>query len=259
MQVLVFDSGVGGLSVAADIRRLLPDVCLSYAADDAFRPYGDKSETALQLRLPGLIWSLVRITSADLVVLACNTASTAALDDIRAVLDVPVVGVVPAVKPAAAKTKTGVMAVLGTPGTVSHPYVDQLIADFARNKHVHRLGSTALVGWAEDKLAGRNIPAASFEAEVEALAQIDELDTVVLACTHFPLLKTELSKALPGVAHWVDSGAAIARRVKSLLPARPKSVRPCETIAFLIGPDADAERQTAFRRFGFENVIGLEP
>ena len=143
--ILLMDSGVGGLSVSAEIRRRLPDAAQSYLADDAFRPYGDKTEAQIRARLPGLLVPVVEMLRPDAVVIACNTASTTALPFVRAALDVPVVGVVPAIKPAAALSRTKTIAVLGTPGTVRRSYVDALIDQFADGCHVRLKGSVALV------------------------------------------------------------------------------------------------------------------
>ena len=142
---LIFDSGVGGLSVVAEIRKRLPLLQMSYVADDMFRPYGEKSEAQLKARLPRLLWELSEMISPDIIVIACNTASTTALKDIREVIDIPVIGVVPAIKPAAQISKTKTIAVLGTPGTVRRKYVDSLINDFASECHVILKGSVNLV------------------------------------------------------------------------------------------------------------------
>ena len=155
--VLVFDSGVGGLSVVSEIRSRLPDSYLSYAADDAFRPYGSKTERQLRARLPGLLSALVDMLRPDALVIACNTASTTALPPVRAAVEIPVIGVVPAIKPAAEQSLTKAIGVLGTPGTVRRAYVDALIADFAPNCHVLLKGSTRLVAEAERKLAGQPV------------------------------------------------------------------------------------------------------
>jgi len=131
---LIFDSGVGGLSVVSEIRKRLPSLQLTYVADDAFRPYGEKSEAQLKARLPRLLWELSEMISPDIIVLACNTASTTALDEIRAIIDIPVIGVVPAIKPAAHMSKTKTIAVLGTPGTVRRKYVKKTIGSTRRFK-----------------------------------------------------------------------------------------------------------------------------
>lgn len=258
---LIFDSGVGGLTVSAEIRKALPALHQTYAADDDFRPYGEKSDAQLKTRLPGLLWTLCETAKVDLAVIACNTASTAALSEIRAALDIPVIGVVPAVKPAALQTRSGQFAVLGTPGTVRRDYVDNLIKDFAKGQDVVRHGSTLLVALAEDKLAGRPINMEILSQEVAPLFAKPDVDTVVLACTHFPLLKDELAAAAPAGITWIDSGEAIARRTETVL-ADIKTFRPERKgpdLALLMGPDNDTSRREAFAAYGFERVVGLMP
>ncbi len=261
-KALVFDSGVGGLSVSADIRTHLPDLTQIYVADDAFRPYGDKSESALRARLPGLLTSLEFMCQPDIIIIACNTASTTALDVIRDQVRVPVVGVVPAIKPAAKASESRHIAVLGTPGTVRRKYVGQLIADFAGDCSVRLVGSTALVNEAENKLAGEAVDLGVLRREIAPIfaePHGDRIDQIVLACTHFPLLRDELNVLTPHKVTWVDSGAAIARRVAFLLGERAQHERSENDLAFLVGPDTTERRKAAFASFGFQSVIGLEP
>ena len=261
---LVFDSGVGGLSVVEEIRNRLPDLKLTYVADDIFRPYGEKTEAQLQERLPRLLWELTEMISPDIIVIACNTASTTALSHIRAVIDIPVVGVVPAIKPAAQMSKTKTIAVLGTPGTVRRKYVDGLIKDFASDCQVVLKGSVDLVEIAENKLSGEAVDLNRLKAEIAPMfegRQGADIDAVVLACTHFPLLRDELKSCVTQSVQWIDSGQAIAKRVEDLLslnPAKPAFSRG-EDIAFLIGPPTYPARVQAFNSFGFSRVIGLMP
>jgi len=259
--VLVFDSGVGGLSVAAEIRARLPEAYLSYAADDEFRPYGSKSEAQLQARLPHLLATLSHMLSPDALVVACNTASTTALPSIRAAVKIPVIGVVPAIKPAAEISKTRSIGVLGTPGTVRRKYVDDLITDFAPDCHVLLQGSTRLVAEAEKKLAGQRVDMDTIREEIAPLfaGRVGmDVDAVVLACTHFPLLREELRAAVRQSVKWIDSGAAIARRLETVLADLPQKALPTHAqMAFLIGPDTDAVRAQAFADYGFEKTIGL--
>jgi len=258
--ILVFDSGVGGLSVVDDIRRLMPDLALDYVADDAFRPYGNKSAHALDARLPELLSVLVEMLESDLVVIACNTASTTALPAIRAALSVPVIGVVPAIKPAARDSQTRHIGVLGTPGTVRRAYVDQLIEDFASNCNVTLKGSVALVGMAEDKLIGKAVSQAELAHVLEDFKhQTPPIDHIVLACTHFPLLKDEMSHVTGEGITWVDSGAAIARRVKTLLRDQGliSQSRNRDDLAFTTGQDIEGQRQAVFAHYGFAPMISL--
>lgn len=262
---LIFDSGVGGLSVVGEIRARCPKLQLSYVADDAFRPYGEKSEQALRARLPRLLSELVIMLAPDIVVMACNTASTTALADIRAALDVPVIGVVPAIKPAATKSLTKTIGVLGTPGTVQRQYVDDLIQDFASDCRIILQGSVNLVDQAEAKLSGQTVNMDVIKGELAPMFASPygmHIDAVVLACTHFPLLRDELKAAVTQSVQWIDSGAAIAVRVETVLAQMDLkhmavSLFRDEDIAFLIGPDADAARKKAFANFGFKTVIGL--
>lgn len=212
--ILVLDSGIGGLSIVGNIREVCPRLQIHYLADLAGFPYGSKSEQELIQRVMSLLEANLPTYQPQLVVIACNTASTLVLDELRRRFTVPFVGVVPAIKPAAQLTLSGVMAVLATEGTVNRDYTRKLIHDFAPEKQVILYSSANLVYMAEQKLKGN--PPSNFDIskEVGALKNHSLLDTVVLACTHFPLLRDELSHALPQVKYWVDSGEAIARRVQ---------------------------------------------
>ncbi|MBL0915913.1 MAG: glutamate racemase [Sphingopyxis sp.] len=217
--ILFFDRGLGGLSVLGPTRALLPTAPIVYAADYAGLPYGQKSDVELAARVPALLGRLVERYQPRLVVIACNTASTIALTHVRAALDVPIVGTVPAIKPAAEMTKTGVIGVLGTEATVRQPYVDDLSAKFAAGKTVLRHGSPGLVTGAEAKLRGDPIDPTAIERAVAGLRNQpggEKLDVIVLACTHFPLLQQELqAEAGPDVT-LIDGAAGIARRIAHL-------------------------------------------
>jgi glutamate racemase len=213
--LIIFDSGVGGLSVLRPIRALLPNAPILYVADSAGYPYGTKSEAEIAARVPALLGRLAERFDPELIVIACNTASTIALDWVRAALDVPIVGTVPAIKPAAEQSQTRVMGVLGTEATVRQAYVDRLVAEFASDCTILRHGSAALVDYAEAHLRGEGIGAAKYRAVLDGLlAQPggDRLDTIVLACTHFPLVEAELAAAAPRPLRFVDGSRGIARR-----------------------------------------------
>ncbi len=217
--ILFFDSGLGGLTVLGPTRALLPTAPIVYAADYAGLPYGQKSEAELAARVPALLGRLVERYQPRLAVIACNTASTIALAHVRAALDLPIVGTVPAIKPAAELTKTGVIGVLGTEATVRQPYVDDLSAKFADGKIVLRHGSPGLVTGAEAKLRGEAIDPAVIARAVAGLRDQPSghaMDVIVLACTHFPLLEQELQAAVgPGI-QMIDGAAGIARRIAHL-------------------------------------------
>ncbi|WMN61382.1 glutamate racemase [Pseudoalteromonas xiamenensis] len=218
--VLVFDSGSGGLTVAAEIRKKMPNVQLSYVSDGGFFPYGKKPHDLLKQRILNVVSAASELTQPDIIVIACNTASTIALDLLRAKLNVPIVGVVPAIKPAAALTKTGVVMVLGTHTTVNSAYVKQLIADFATGCRVLIEDSEALVLASEQKLISDPFDAQNVTQEMQRIFAQDaacETDVLVLACTHFPLLNDEIKHAIPSHVNVIDSGLAIANRVNTLL------------------------------------------
>src|SRR6476620_10996905 len=201
--LLFFDSGVGGLSVLAETRILLPQAPIVYAADSAGYPYGTKSEAEIAARVPALLGRLVERYHPRLVVIACNTASTIALAQVRSALDLPVVGTVPAIKPAAEMSKTRVIGVLGTEATVRQPYVDDLATKFAADCTIIRHGSPELVELAESKLAGEDVSVEAVRAAAQPMFDAtggERIDTIVLACTHFPLLQCELAEAFSNVA-----------------------------------------------------------
>ena len=217
--VLFFDSGVGGLSVVAPAQALLPRMPVVYAADSAGFPYGTRLESEIAARVPALLGRLVERYRPRLVVIACNTASTIALPAVRAALDLPVVGTVPAIKPAAELSRTRVIGVLGTEATVRQPYVDDLAARFAADCTVLRYGSAELVDLAEGALAGVAPPLDRVAHELDGLLRQpggDRIDVVVNACTHFPLLQGDLIAAAPAGLRFVDGGQGIARRIADL-------------------------------------------
>ncbi|MBS1240529.1 MAG: glutamate racemase [Proteobacteria bacterium] len=217
--ILLFDSGVGGLTVLAELRKLLPEAPVIYVADTAALPYGNKTERQIAARVPALLGRLVERYHPRLVTIACNTASTIALAAVREALDLPVVGTVPAIKPAAALTRTGAIGLLGTAATIRQAYVDNLEQEFASDKLLLRHAAPDLVQAAEAKLRGEAVdPKVYADAAAGLRSQPggERIDTVVLACTHFPLLEEELGAAFgPGVT-FVDGAAGIARRIDHL-------------------------------------------
>src|SRR6516162_6766905 len=152
--ILVFDSGLGGLTVYREIAKARPDARYIYAADDAFFPYGGHGEAALVDRVCALMDELIASHRPDIVVIACNTASTLVLPHLRTRFQVPFVGTVPAIKPACAQSQTKRVAVLGTEATVGREYTRALIRDFANGSDVKLVGSARLAGFAEAELDG---------------------------------------------------------------------------------------------------------
>jgi glutamate racemase len=261
-RALIFDSGVGGLSVLDAIVAAGLPLEILYAADNAWLPYGEKSDAALRERVPQLLAAVCAQFAPDIVVVACNTASTIALDAARAAIAQPIVGVVPPIKPAAELSQTGTIGLLATPATVARSYTNDLIARFAANSHVIRFGSTRLVSLAEAKLAGEAGDESAVAQAIERLFGVPggaEIDVVALACTHFPLLKSELAAAGPPGCAWLDSGAAIARRVANLLELTPGEGSPRAHRALFSA--AAPKLHAAFRKRGFDAfwLIGAGP
>ena len=218
--VLLFDSGVGGLTVYDALREVLPDAPVIYAADLAGLPYGTKTEAQIAARVAGLLGRMAERFRPRLVCIACNTASTIALGMVRDVLEIPIVGTVPAIKPAAALTESGIIGLVGTEATIRQAYVDDLERDFAAGKRLLRIAAPALAGAAEAKLRGQAVdPAviADVRDRLAAMPGAEAVDTLVLACTHFPLLADELAAAFGAQVRQVDGADGIARRIAHLL------------------------------------------
>ncbi|WP_097460741.1 glutamate racemase [Mangrovitalea sediminis] len=214
-RVLVFDSGIGGLSIAHCIRQRLPFSDVVYLADNARFPYGELPEEMVVDRCVSLVSALVSTEPVDIIVIGCNTASTVVLEPLRACLSQPVVGVVPAVKPAAQASLSGRIGLLATPATVRRTYLNDLIERFAAHCEVTRVGSSELVREAEQWLATGTLKA-DVVASVMAPLRAAGVDTIILGCTHFPLIAHALAEQMPADVQWIDSGDAIARRVESL-------------------------------------------
>jgi glutamate racemase len=228
--ILVFDSGLGGLTVLREVVAARPDAHYVYVADDAFFPYGHHSEDELIARVVPLMGELIGAHDPDLIVIACNTASTLVLSHLRAAYSLPFVGTVPAIKPACAQSKTRRVSVLGTKGTVKREYTKALIRDFAQGCEVTLVGSPELASLAEAELGGTPISDGDIIAELtpcfvgDAADAGSRTDTVVLACTHYPLLLDRMKRLAPWPVEWIDPAPAIARRVSDLLGARMNGI-----------------------------------
>ncbi len=226
--ILVFDTGLGGLTVLREVVRARPDAHYLYVADDAFFPYGHRSEEEIIARLVPLMGELIAEHRPDLVVIACNTASTLVMPHLRERYSVPFVGTVPAIKPACAASRTKRVSVLGTKGTVQREYTRSLIRDFAQGCEVTLVGSAELAALAETALSGGVVSDEDILAElmpcfIGAEDASRRTDTIVLACTHYPLLLDRLDRLAPWPVDWIDPAPAIARRVTSLLGAPVRS------------------------------------
>jgi len=263
---LIFDSGVGGVTVAREIWSLLPGSETVYFCDNSFFPYGLKEEGELIARVTDVLSTVAERVQPDIVVVACNTASTVALPSLRERILVPVVGVVPAIKPAAALSKTRTIGLLGTPGTVRRAYTQDHIDRFASDCTILRVGSADLVLLAEEKFAGRDLDPGRLAATISPLLATGSspgVDVVVLACTHFPLLRADLAALAPATISWIDSGAAIARRVDELLGGQRGKGSPSEPLPkriFATDPGALSRGQRdALRREGFSEPEAALP
>lgn len=216
--ILVFDSGVGGLSIYDEVRQTLPDAHYLYVFDNEAFPYGEKSEQFIVDRVVAIIGAMWRLHKLDMVIVACNTASTISLPALRECFPCPVIGVVPAIKPATRLTRNGIVGLLATRATVQCSYTHDLISQFAGDCQILQLGTAELVDMAEAKLHGETVPLPVLRRLLRPWLRAREPpDTVVLGCTHFPLLSQELQLVLPEGTHLVDSGSAIARRAAWLV------------------------------------------
>ncbi|OYR22923.1 glutamate racemase [Brucella thiophenivorans] len=222
--VLVFDSGIGGLTVLREARVLMPDRRFVYIADDAGFPYGGWEEEALRARIVELFGKFIAEHDPEIAIIACNTASTLVLDDLRrAYPSVPFVGTVPAIKPAAERTSSGLVSVLATPGTVKRAYTRDLIQSFATQCHVRLVGADRLASIAEAHIRGEKIDEALVVEQITpCFVEKDgqRTDIIVLACTHYPFLANVFRRLAPWPVDWLDPAEAIARRTISLLPKR---------------------------------------
>ena len=259
--VLIFDSGVGGLSVYQEIIQKNPNINSYYLFDNACFPYGELEDSFLSQRLTELIIAFITIQPVDLIVIACNSASTVALDSLRSHLSIPIVGVVPAIKPAAQLTKNGVIGLLATPATIHRRYTSKLIEQFASENSVLKIGSTELVKLAEAKLHGLKVDQGKLSKILAPWLTLQiKPDTLVLGCTHFPLLKDEISECFNHQVSLIDSGKAIANRVVQLIGEQHISEGMCEHKAFYTKPYALIERQNLFaleerfNEFGFQSL-----
>jgi glutamate racemase len=255
-RVLVFDSGLGGLTVFAETVRTRPDASFVYVADDAAFPYGALGEQALVARVMAVMAEMIARYAPDLVVIACSTASTLVLGPLRARYPLlSFVGTVPAIKPAAAASVSRLVSVLATPGTVARDYTHALVREYAGDCEVALVGSARLAGLAEDWMKGSKIDDAEIAREIAPCfveRQGRRTDFIVLACTHYPLLRDHFARVAPWPVDYVDPAPAIARRVDALLGPAPASAPAGggAPAVFTSGVAPGAALQEALRRFG---------
>ena len=246
--ILVFDSGLGGLTVLREIVAQRPDLRCVYVADDAFFPYGHHTEDAIVDRVIPMVGDLISEHAPRLVVVACNTISTLVMAHLRASYTTPFVGTVPAIKPACASSRTKRVSVLGTRGTVKREYTQRLISDFGQGCEVTLVGAANLASLAEAAMHGEAVSDADILAEI-APCFVDgdaRTDTVVLACTHYPLLLDRLRRLAPWPVDWIDPAPAIARRTSNLIgPPITAAQAPRTRLHFTSGRPALADHVLA--------------
>ncbi|GGI99900.1 glutamate racemase [Shewanella hanedai] len=255
--ILVFDSGVGGLSILEEVRKVLPDEDYCYLFDNARLPYGELDEQELIDGCESLIAATVDKVNASLVVIACNTASTLVLPVLRKALNIPVVGVVPAIKPAALYSKAEHIGLLATPGTIKRDYTHSLIKEFASSCQVELFGSSELVLLAEKKAAGNII----LQEEISQLLypiKASALDTLVLGCTHFPILKDEIQEYLGDEVLLLDSGKAVAARVSSLIERNVKLKTGNKEMVALYTQEIEEGLKKSLAEFGFSSLSKVQ-
>jgi len=252
--ILVFDSGLGGLTVHRELVRARPDARFVYCADDAAFPYGGLSEDHLVARVLAVMERLIAVHTPDCVVIACNTASTLVLPHLRARFDLPFVGTVPAIKPACERSASRMVSVLATPGTVARDYTKALVAEYGAGCAVTLVGSPRLASLAEATMRGEPADTVAVAAEIAPCFVATggrRTDAVVLACTHYPLLAETFRALAPWPVEWIDPAPAIARRLMQILgPARPEAATPQGALALLTGGRAVSRLAEVFSRFG---------
>ena len=219
-RIAIVDSGIGGVSILEATAQRLPHYEYIYCMDRLYFPYGTKTSSQIENRVVSIILEIERKYSVDLVILACNTASTVSLPQIRSKIKIPVVGVVPAIKPAVERSASKVIGVLATPLTIASEYTSNLIKSYAKNCKVILHGSSNLVHYSEENLTkGIEVNLQSVSNEIVHLTKNKQIDTIVLACTHFSHLRSFFVELCSHIC-WVDSAQAVASRVVSVLGER---------------------------------------
>jgi glutamate racemase len=260
LNLLVFDSGIGGLGVVAEIRRLQPGANIAYLADTAFYPYGEKPDDLLIGRILQVIGQGICTVQPDAVVIACNTASTVALGHLRNAYAVPFIGCVPPVKPAAAASKTRHIGLLATSATIRRPYLQELIQKFAEGCVVHSHGTASLADLAEAKFRGRAVSLAALAAAIAPLLnqhKAERIDSIALGCTHYTFLLPELLQLHPKI-NWFDPAGAVARQTAAVTSQLTAASPSLHAGMALFTKAADAKSlQQAFRSYGFTRLETL--
>jgi glutamate racemase len=257
--VLVFDSGIGGLTVLREARVLMPERNFVYVADDAGFPYGGWGEGPLKARILALFTRLLETHAPEAVIVACNTAFTLAGADLRAAFPgTRFIGTVPAIKPAAERTRSGVVSVLATPGTIRRAYTRELIQTYAGGHHVHLVGSAHLARMAEAYIRGEPIDDEAVRTEIApCFVEQDgrRTDIVVLACTHYPFLANVFRRLAPWPVDWLDPAEAIARQARRVVPPLMDAVEPAgEDLAIFTSGQPDFATRRLMQGFGLRVI-----
>ena len=263
--VAIYDSGVGGLSIAEHAMRQCPEHDYIFLSDTAAFPYGTKTEKEILQRSLKLIDTLSQRFKIDVLIVACNTASTIILPSLRERFSFHVIGVVPAIKPAAAISKTKSIGLLATPATISRQYTQDLIDSFAGDCEVTKVGTSELVRLAEDKLSGLSFDQSQLEKELKPLINNTKIDVLVLACTHFPLLENDIRQCFDKLDHelrLIDSGEAIANRLYSMLEtnsnaSNKKNTRLRNNIALTTSSNLSKALIATLSNYGFNELKEL--
>ena len=253
--IVIYDSGVGGLSIYQEVVARCPNHHYVFVSDNQAFPYGTKTEAELIDRVTSVTEAIQREHDPELLVVACNSASTIALPALRERFLFQIVGVVPAIKPAAHASANQCIGLLATPGTIARSYTDTLIQEYAADCKVIKVGSSELVDMAESKLHGRPIEIERLAAILQPFVEVNTLDVVVLACTHFPLLRNEIAQVLGPQVQLLDSGAAIASRVAQLTKHLAGSER--KAIGAFTRPVTEQKFIQVLRDFGITDIQNL--
>ena len=241
----IFDSGSGGLSVLREIRKILPQERFIYWSDNAHCPYGEKTAGYIIDRSRA-ITDFMLSKGARAVVVACNTATAAAIATLRAEYDIPFVGMEPAVKPAASGTRSGVVGVLATAGTLSAPKYQNIKEQYADAVCIEESVGRGFVELVEslelDGPHAEEVVRASLEPLLEAGA-----DTIVLGCTHYPFLLPVMQRIAPQGVKFIDPAPAVARRLKDVLEQAGIPLNDPEPGVELLSSGPDATLQKLFK------------
>jgi glutamate racemase len=261
MRVLVFDSGIGGVGVAQALRRLMPGACLTYLMDNAGFPYGGRSDADLVARVQGVVGAGIALAAPDLVVVACNTASTMALDALRRAQAIPFVGCVPPISWAARLTRTGSIGVLATPATARGRYLPDLAARFAANCDVMLHGAPRLAALAEAHFAGEDVTESDLRAELRGLLEqpgARAIDVMALGCTHYGWLLPKLRCLMPESVAWLDPAEPVARQALRVATERGAG-NPADTLDGTVLHTGDAPNlaPAPWREAGFVSGLAL--